>query len=81
MNETESLSRHDQLKYRLRNRIAPELFECMPEEIQNFLIELDPADIKEAYLTTMLKTVPPSVSLTDSVVWRVSACRNPTLRS
>ena len=49
MNETESLSRHDQLKYRLRNRIAPELFECMPEEIQNFLIELDPADIKEAY--------------------------------
>ena len=55
MNETETLSRHNQLKYRLRNRIAPELFECMPEEIQNFLIELDPADIKEAYLTTMLK--------------------------
>lgn len=27
----------------------------MPEEIQDYLIELDPSDIKEAYLTTLLK--------------------------
>lgn len=55
MEETKELTRHDQLKFRLRNRISPELFECMPEELQDYLIELDPADIKEAYLTTLLK--------------------------
>lgn len=55
MGEEKELTRHEQLKYRLRNRISKELFESMPDEIQEYLIELDPADIKEAYLTTLLK--------------------------
>ncbi len=55
MEEIKDTSRHEQLKYRLRNRIDKELFEHMPEEIQDYLIELDPADVKEAYLTAMLK--------------------------
>ena len=55
MEDKDQVSRHEQLKYRLRNRIDKELFEHMPEEIQDYLIELDPADVKEAYLTTMLK--------------------------
>ena len=55
MGEEKELSRHEQLKYRLRNRISKELFESMPEEIQEYLVELDPADVKEAYLTTLLK--------------------------
>ena len=55
MGEEKELSRHEQLKYRLRNRINKELFESMPEEIQEYLVELDPADVKEAYLTTLLK--------------------------
>ena len=53
--EEKELTRHDQLKYRLKRRISPELFEKMPEELQDYLIELDPADIKEAYLNTLLK--------------------------
>lgn len=55
MEEIKDNSRHEQLKFRLRNRIEKELFDRMPEEIQDYLIELDPADIKEAYLTTLLK--------------------------
>lgn len=55
MEAVQDNSRHEQLKYRLRNRIEKELFDKMPEEIQDYLIELDPADIKEAYLTTLLK--------------------------
>lgn len=55
MEETKEISRHDQLKFRLRNRIDEELFERMPEDLQDYLIELDPADVKEAYLTTLLK--------------------------
>ena len=51
----EEMTKHDRLKYRLRNRIEPELFEAMPEEVQNFLIDMDPADVKEAYITTLLK--------------------------
>ncbi|MBQ2853861.1 MAG: AAA family ATPase [Oscillospiraceae bacterium] len=55
MDEKQELTRHDQLKYRLKRRISPELFESMPVELQDYLIELDPADIKEAYLNTLLK--------------------------
>ncbi len=55
MSEEKKYSRHEQLKYRLKNRISQELFDHMPEEIQDYLLELDPADIKEAYLNTMLK--------------------------
>ena len=44
MEEEKELTRHDQLKYRLKRRIPPELFEKMPEELQDYLIELDPAD-------------------------------------
>ena len=55
MDENKELTRHDQLNYRLKRRISPELFDCMPEELQDYLMELDPADIKEAYLNTLLK--------------------------
>jgi len=55
MEENKELTRHDQLKYRLKRRISPELFEAMPLELQDYLMELDPADIKEAYLNTLLK--------------------------
>ena len=55
MEENKELTRHDQLKFRLKRRISPELFDCMPEELQDYLMELDPADIKEAYLNTLLK--------------------------
>ena len=55
MEENQELTRHDQLKFRLKRRISPALFESMPEELQDYLIELDPADIKEAYLNTLLK--------------------------
>lgn len=55
MEEKQELTRHDQLKYRLKRRISPALFESMPQELQDYLIELDPADIKEAYLNTLLK--------------------------
>lgn len=55
MEENKELTRHEQLKYRLKKRIDEDLFERMPEELQDYLIELDPADIKEAYLTTLLK--------------------------
>ncbi len=54
-NETEEVSRHEQLKFRLRNRVDKEIFDHMSEEIQDYLIAMDPADVKEAYLTTLLK--------------------------
>lgn len=53
--ETEETSRHDQLKFRLRNRVDKQIFDHMSEEIQDYLIAMDPADVKEAYLTTLLK--------------------------
>ena len=34
--------KHDQLKFRLKKRIRPEVFARMPEEIQDFLIDMDP---------------------------------------
>ena len=55
VNETEEVSRHEQLKFRLRNRVDKEIFDHMSEEIQDYLIAMDPADVKEAYLTTLLK--------------------------
>ncbi|MGM9589196.1 MAG: AAA family ATPase [Faecousia sp.] len=55
MEENQELPRHEQLKYRLKRRIDRDLFDRMPEELQDYLIELDPADIKEAYLNTLLK--------------------------
>ena len=55
MEENEVVSRHAQLKFRLKKRIEPALFERMPEELQDYLIELDPADIKENFLATLLK--------------------------
>ena len=55
MEENKEVSKHDQLKYRLKNRIDKALFESMPEDVQEYLIDLDQADIKEAYLKTLLK--------------------------
>lgn len=55
MSEQESASRHSQLRHRLKSRISEELFEAMPAEIQDFLLEMPQEDIKEAYLNVMLK--------------------------
>ena len=55
MSEMEYTSRHSQLRHRLKSRISEELFESMPEDIQNFLLEMPQEDIKEAYLNVMLK--------------------------
>ena len=55
MEEVKEKTRHEQLKYRIRNKIDAETFDCMPEELQDFLIEADPADMKDAYLSTLLK--------------------------
>ncbi len=48
-------SRHEQLRHRLKSRISEEIFEAMPVEIQDFLLEMPQEDIKEAYLNVMLK--------------------------
>lgn len=55
MSEQESTSRHSQLRHRLKSRISENLFEAMPAEIQDFLLEMPQEDIKEAYLNVMLK--------------------------
>ena len=55
LEETKSTSRHDQLKTRLKNRISKEVFERMTPEVQDYLLEVDPTDVKEAYLSTLLK--------------------------
>ena len=55
MEENGTLSRHGQLKHRFRNRIEKELFDCMPTDIQDYLLEADPAEMKEGYLSTMVK--------------------------
>lgn len=52
---SEQESRHSQLRHRLKSRISEELFESMPLEIQDYLLELPQEDIKEAYLNVMLK--------------------------
>ena len=45
MEENSTLSRHGQLKHRFRNRIEKELFDCMPTDIQDYLLEADPAEL------------------------------------
>mgnify|MGYP003318483272 CR=1 FL=1 len=55
MSEMENTSRHSPLRHRLKSRISEELFESMPLEIQDFLLEMPQEDIKEAYLNVMLK--------------------------
>lgn len=54
-NKEEYVSRHEQLQYRLRKRVSQELFDCMPREIQDLLIGMDPSDVKDVYISTMLK--------------------------
>ena len=54
-NENEVVSRHGELKYRLRQRLTQEIFDCMPEKVQDYFIQSDPADLKEAYISTMLR--------------------------
>lgn len=58
MNATEHAaqeSRHEQLRHRLKSRITEELFDAMPKEVQDFLLEMPQEDIKEAHLNVMLK--------------------------
>lgn len=55
MSEMENSSRHSQLRHRLKSRISEDLFEAMPLDIQDFLLEMPQEDIKEAYLNVMLK--------------------------
>lgn len=54
-NAKEAVSRHGELKYRLRQRLTQEVFDCMPEKVQDYFIQSDPADLKEAYISTMLR--------------------------
>jgi len=53
--EDENISRHGQLKYRLKNRIPEDIFNAMPAEVQEFLLNMAQEDIKEAHLTTILR--------------------------
>ena len=55
MEENKELTKHDQLKYRFKRRITPEVFAHMPEDIQDFFLEADPTEIKEAYLNALTK--------------------------
>ena len=38
MSEQATPTRHSQLKYRLRTRIPEDLFDAMPENVQDFLL-------------------------------------------
>lgn len=51
---SETVTRHSQLKYRLRTRIPEELFDAMPENVQDFLLHIAQEDIREGQLTTIL---------------------------
>lgn len=55
MSENEVVSRHGELKYRLRQRLTPEIFDCMPKKVQDFFIDMDQSDLKEVYISTMLR--------------------------
>ncbi len=55
MSEMEQTSRHGQLRQRLRNRIPQEMFDAMPVEIQDYLIDMPQEEIKEAHLNVMLR--------------------------
>ena len=55
MSEEQSESRYSQLKYRLKVRIPQEIFDYMPENIQDYLINMDQEDIKEALLAVLLR--------------------------
>lgn len=55
MSEEKAASRHSQLKYRLKNRIPEDLFEAMPLNVQEYLLNMAQEDIKEAHLTTILR--------------------------
>ena len=55
MEEKKELTKHDQLKYRFKRRITPEMFDRMPEDIQDFFLETDPTEVKEAYLNALTK--------------------------
>ena len=50
----EQTSGHSLLKYRLKSRITEEIFEAMPREVQNFLLNMQQEDIKENHLNAIL---------------------------
>lgn len=54
MSEQATPTRHSQLKYRLRTRIPEDLFDAMPENVQDFLLNIAQEDIREGQLTTIL---------------------------
>ena len=78
MSEQATPSRHSQLKYRLRTRIPEDLFDAMPENVQDFLLNIAQEDIREGQLTTILNlpwktrnTLPPvNLSLAKSTLDR-----------
>ena len=51
----ENATRHSLLKYRLKSRISEDLFEAMPAEVQNFLLNMQQEDIKENHLSALLR--------------------------
>ena len=54
MSEQQVPSRHSQLKFRLKSRIPEELFNAMPLNVQDFLLNVAQEDIREGQLTTIL---------------------------
>ena len=54
MQENPIPSRHNQLKYRLKTRIPEEMFNTMPVNVQDFLLNVAQEDIREGQLTTIL---------------------------
>lgn len=55
MSEAGKKITHDQLQYRLKRRISEDIFDSMPYVVQEFLLNMPQEDIKEAFLTTLLR--------------------------
>jgi len=55
MSQNETPTKYSTLKLRLRSRISEELFNAMPEEIQDTLAAMPIEDIKEAHINAILK--------------------------
>ena len=51
----ETAGRHSLLKYRLKSRITEALFEAMPAEVQDFLLNMPQEEIKENHLNALLR--------------------------
>ncbi|MBR0025535.1 MAG: AAA family ATPase [Clostridia bacterium] len=55
MSEEKTQSRYGELKHRLKSRIPQQMFDAMPVEIRNFLLDMPQEDIKEALLNVITR--------------------------